>query len=98
MKPVFWFDFARAIYTGLGKTPCLQYKIPFWLAFPLAYISEFFAKLLGISVTFTVFRMIFLSRNRVFSIEKAREKLGYVPIVSLEEGVYKTVEWLKTLD
>lgn len=40
-EPVFWFDFVKAIYTGLGYTPSLFYIIPVWLAYLLAYITEF---------------------------------------------------------
>jgi sterol-4alpha-carboxylate 3-dehydrogenase (decarboxylating) len=42
--------------------------------------------------------MTFLSTNRVYSVEKAREKLGYEPIVGIEEGMRRTVEWLKEVD
>lgn len=33
-----------------------------------------------------------------FSIEKAKEKLGYLPMVSLEEGVKRTVEWFNSIE
>jgi len=95
--PIYWFDFAKAIYTGLGKNPSLQYQIPFSVAFPLAHVSQFVAGIFKLDVLFTVYRMTFLSTNRVYSVDKAREKLGYVPIISVEEGIQRTIEWLKTL-
>lgn len=36
--------------------------------------------------------------NYHFSIDKAKEKLGYSPTVNLEEGVKKTVEWYRTIE
>jgi nucleoside-diphosphate-sugar epimerase len=37
----------------------------------------------------------FLSRKATFKIEKARRKLGYVPQISLEEGMRLTEVWLR---
>lgn len=54
--------------------------------------------MLGLNVLFTVFRMTFLSTNRVYCIDEARQELGYEPIVSMEEGLTRTVAWLKQLD
>lgn len=34
----------------------------------------------------------------MYNVEKAKRLLGYRPIVSMEEGMRRTVEWLKMLD
>jgi nucleoside-diphosphate-sugar epimerase len=39
-----------------------------------------------------------LTRPYAYSIEKARQMLGYQPQVSLEEGMRRTAAWLKTTD
>jgi nucleoside-diphosphate-sugar epimerase len=40
-------------------------------------------------------RLTFFKHNRAFSIEHARQKLGYDPKVDLEEGFRRTVEWYR---
>jgi 2-alkyl-3-oxoalkanoate reductase len=37
-----------------------------------------------------------LAKSHYFSIANARKDLGYEPIISLEEGMRRTVQWLKT--
>lgn len=92
----------KALYEGLDFRPSFIVKIPFSVAFTLAYIAEAICFLLkpfiAIKLTFTLFRMTFLSTNRYFQVEKAKELLGYKPIVSLEKGVALTVEWLETFE
>lgn len=38
-----------------------------------------------------------LAKSHYFSIANARQDLGYEPIVSMEEGLQRTVQWLKSL-
>lgn len=38
-----------------------------------------------------------LAKSHYFSITNARQDLGYEPIISIEEGLHRTVQWLKTL-
>lgn len=38
-----------------------------------------------------------LAKSHYFSITNARQDLGYEPVVSMEEGVQRTVRWLKSL-
>jgi 2-alkyl-3-oxoalkanoate reductase len=37
-----------------------------------------------------------LAKSHYFSIANARKDLGYEPIVLIEEGLQRTVQWLKT--
>lgn len=96
------FDFMKGIYEGMEFRPSFVYRIPFPVAFSLAYIAEAFAliikPLLAIKLTFTIFRMTFLSTNRYFDVSKAKLLLGYKPIVSLEKGMAHTISWLKTFE
>ena len=36
-----------------------------------------------------------LAKSHYFSIENARQDLGYEPIISTAEGLRRTVQWLK---
>ncbi|KAJ3215862.1 erg26, C-3 sterol dehydrogenase [Clydaea vesicula] len=96
-EPIYWFDFAKFFYDGLGRKDSLKIQIPFTIAFPMAAISEFFGHLFKFEVLFTTFRMTFLSTNRVYDISKARKYLGYKPVYSLEEGLESTLVWLTEL-
>ena len=39
--------------------------------------------------------MRYLARPGTYSIEKARELLGYEPAVGLDEGMRRTEDWLR---
>lgn len=100
-EPVFMWDFMKMLFEAVDARPSFVIRIPFSVAFPLAYIAEGIAWILKpvkkLHLTFSVFRMRFLSSNRYFSIQKAKTVLGYAPIVSLEEGVQRSAKWLKSL-
>ena len=38
-------------------------------------------------------RVAFFTKNRAFSVDKARRLLGYEPRVGLEEGIRETARW-----
>ena len=38
-------------------------------------------------------RVDFFTKSRAFSIDKAREQLGYRPAVDLETGLRRTADW-----
>lgn len=101
-EPVFMWDFMKTLYEKLNKRPSFTYQIPFVIAFFFAYIAEaiqFVLKpIVNLKLTFTLFRMVFLSTNRYFCIDKAKRVLGYTPQVSLEKGIDLTVAWLKEIE
>lgn len=72
--------------------------IPFWLAYIIAY-GMLLAKVIlspfkEFEPTFTPFRIKLMQANRYFSTRKAEEILKYKPIVSFQEGIEKTAEWV----
>ena len=70
-------------------------KIPFWPMYMLSAIVEFSCVPFGIEPPIFRRRVKFYRNNRAFDITKAKQKLGYSPSVSLEEGMKRTVEWYK---
>ena len=92
-EPVFFWDFARSVWKGLGHVPPYTLAIPTALGLILATLAEIFAKLLGREAGFTRFRVSQAVQNRFYDIEKARRLLGYKPIVSLDEGMKRWTEW-----
>jgi len=68
-------------------------KIPFAPMYLLSAIVEFACVPFGIEPPIFRRRVRFYRNNRAFDITKAKQKLGYSPSVSLEEGMNRTVDW-----
>ncbi|KAI9142112.1 3-beta hydroxysteroid dehydrogenase/isomerase family-domain-containing protein [Paraphysoderma sedebokerense] len=74
--------------------------LPIAVALTLAYISDLFVWILSpfvhLSPVFTVFRVGLITKNRTYSIKRAKKSLGYKPIYTMDEGIKLTVDWIKT--
>lgn len=70
-----------------------RYKIPLLPVFWLSYLCETVFVPLGIEPPLHRRRVSFFQNNRAFSIEKAKNLLGYKPEVSLNEAISRTVSW-----
>ena len=57
--------------------------------------AERWAKLRGRPPTFTAHATTFIDRRGLVSATKARDQLGWEPLVSYEEGMRRTHEWLR---
>ncbi|KAJ3214863.1 hypothetical protein HDU67_001128 [Dinochytrium kinnereticum] len=98
-QPVFFWDFVKLLWSYLGYQNTLNFALPLAVAFTLAWITEMFAFLIqpfvSLHPTFTVFRIKIFANNRYFDISKAKTLLQYKPIVSLEEGISRTVAYFQ---
>jgi nucleoside-diphosphate-sugar epimerase len=76
--------------------PRVTKRVPFFLAWQMAFWSELFAKLLGKKKPPRITRraIYLIGRPPLFSIAKAHEHLGWEPRVPIEVGVQRTLEWL----
>lgn len=76
--------------------PRVTKRVPFFLAWQMAFWSEFFAKLLMKKKPPRITRraIYLIGRPPLFSIDKARKDLGWEPRMRIEEGVKRTLEWL----
>ena len=63
---------------------------PLWVA---ANLCEMVCKPLRVTPPLFRRRVDWFRQNRAFSIEKAKQEIGYKPLVVLEEGLKKTGEW-----
>ena len=70
-------------------------RVPEWLARSAVGFIEGFAGFRGATKAplLTVARIKFLALNLDFSIDKAREKLGYDPTVDFKDGMKDALEW-----
>jgi nucleoside-diphosphate-sugar epimerase len=70
-------------------------SVPAFMARATAGLMESIARLTKSKPVFTRAQIIYTTRQISYSGEKAKEKLGFVPKTSLEDGMKKTEEWLR---
>jgi nucleoside-diphosphate-sugar epimerase len=87
-------DLAATIARHTGGR-VLPFRVP---AAPIQFagdLVEAIAVPLGLEPPLHRRRVDFWTKNRAFSIEKARRRLGYAPKVDVEEGVARTAAWYR---
>ena len=75
------------------KRKLSTYSIPLWLA---NFVSDMFSITPGFQgerAPLTRSRIRFLTHSRIYSIDRAKNELGYTPNVGLEEGIKRTSAW-----
>jgi len=90
--PVSFRELATAIAHSMGKQ-LPPGSIPLWLA---NLASDIFVRLPAFkdeNAPLTRSRVKFLTNSRIYSIERAKNELGYSPRVGLEEGMKLTAAW-----
>ncbi|KAK6116860.1 hypothetical protein DH2020_049390 [Rehmannia glutinosa] len=95
MEPIKFWEFMSIILESLGYVRP-KFKIPASVMMPIAHMVELIYKALapyGMKVPqLTPSRIRLLSRSRTFDCSKANDRLGYRPIVPLQEGLRRTIE------
>ncbi|NQU41748.1 NAD-dependent epimerase/dehydratase family protein [bacterium] len=71
--------------------------VPAWAMYTAAWVFETIGRLTGKAPLATRRNIASTAWDREFSIEKAKNDLGYEPSVPFREGILETVEWFKTL-
>lgn len=99
-EPYLFWDFARAIWSAAGdKTdPKSVWVIPKSLALVLATVVEwiFWILFLGSKEPSLTRRKInFSTINRTYCIDKAKDRLGYKPLVNMEDSIIRGVQWFR---
>ena len=82
----------------VAKSLQVDVKTPHFPITPLivaGHICEFVCKPFKITPPIFPRRVDWYRQNRAFKIEKAKRDLGYVPEVSLEEGLKRTAAWYR---
>ncbi|KAF8388706.1 hypothetical protein HHK36_025386 [Tetracentron sinense] len=95
MEPRKFWEFISLILDGLGyERP--RIKIPACVMMPIGHIVEWTYRMLapyGMRVPqLTPSRIRLLTCSRTFNCSKAKDRLSYTPIVSLQEGLKRTIE------
>ncbi|KAF2088041.1 NAD(P)-binding protein [Saccharata proteae CBS 121410] len=93
----FW-GFQLAVADAIGKPVPERdlWKIPLWAGVCMGFVAEWSVWLLSLgrkesNMTAETVKYTYLVRT--LKCEKARERLGYRPLVGLREGIQRTVDW-----
>jgi nucleoside-diphosphate-sugar epimerase len=87
-------EFVDHIAAALDR-PKTRLRVPAWPVEIAAMACERVCTPLGINPPLYPRRLEFFTMDRSFSIDKAREYLGYEPRVTLREGVARTADWYR---
>ncbi|KAL2122496.1 hypothetical protein VTJ04DRAFT_2951 [Mycothermus thermophilus] len=94
-SPVYFWDFARAVWAAAGSPRGTEHVrvLPRSVGMVLGFLSECFFWAIGKPPTFNRQRIIYSCMTRYYDISKAKRRLGYKPLVPLDEGVRRAVKW-----
>jgi nucleoside-diphosphate-sugar epimerase len=70
-------------------------RVPYPLAYSAAWLSELKSRLTGKEPLLTRYGIGVMAYSQTLSIGKARNELNYHPIISLNEGIKRYVDWLQ---
>lgn len=95
-SPSYFWSLARTVWKADNHIDKFNIVLPRKVALLIGYISEF------ISHTFfhrepsglSSFRVKIVCATRYHSIEKAKKLLDYTPVIDLEEGIKRTLQWM----
>jgi len=94
-EPMPFWDFVRSIVKQLDLPPMSETPLPHQPVLAFAYLREWYdtyvrGGTIGVEDGFTPFAISYMCTHHYFSIERARNELGYQPKVSVAEGLERT--------
>ncbi|MFL5244521.1 MAG: NAD-dependent epimerase/dehydratase family protein [Gemmataceae bacterium] len=89
-------QFLKSVTDAIGM-PAVRRRMPFWLAYTGGFMSEIIARAIRLRRPpyVTRYAVALVGRPTRFSIEKARQQLGWAPHVRAEDGIRRTLEWMR---
>ena len=95
-EPVNLWDWINELFAAMNIDR-IQASVAFPVAYCLGGAMEAIYNLVGVEKEPRMTRFLAeqLAKSHYFSIENARQDLGYEPVVSTAEGLRRTVQWLK---
>ncbi|KAI9778157.1 MAG: erg26, C-3 sterol dehydrogenase [Geoglossum umbratile] len=94
-QPTYFWDFSREVWKVAGdKTGTDVRVISKDIGLSIATIIEWMWWVLGKTPSLTRKQVRYSCMTRYYNIGKAKERLGYKPIVSLPDGIERTVKWI----
>ncbi|XP_037367701.1 sterol-4-alpha-carboxylate 3-dehydrogenase, decarboxylating [Talpa occidentalis] len=98
--PIPFWTFLSCILRGLNyEAP--KYYIPYWLAYYLAFLLSLLVAVLSplirLQPTFTPMRVALAGTFHYYSCERAKQAMGYRPLVTMDDAVARTVQSFRHL-
>ncbi|KAL6234768.1 hypothetical protein BDW75DRAFT_211441 [Aspergillus navahoensis] len=92
-QPVYFWDFTHAAWALADRVvePHQVWELPEWLLGPIGGLAEAALGLVGKTPNLTRRAVRYSCMTRYYSCDKAKERLGYTPIVPLDEGLARAV-------
>ncbi|XP_041076950.1 sterol-4-alpha-carboxylate 3-dehydrogenase, decarboxylating-like [Polyodon spathula] len=94
-EPVLFWEFLSRVLAGLDYEP-LRYHLPYLLVYYLALLLSLLALLLkpfiAFKPTFTPMRVALAGAHHYYSCKRAKQDMGYRPLVSLDQAIERTVQ------
>lgn len=92
-EPVYFWDFTHYAWALANKVvePDQVWELPEWLLGPIGGLAEAVLGLFGKTPNLTRRSVRYSCMTRYYSCEKAKDRLGYSPIVHLDEGLARGV-------
>ncbi|XP_077387499.1 sterol-4-alpha-carboxylate 3-dehydrogenase, decarboxylating isoform X1 [Festucalex cinctus] len=94
-EPVRFWDFMSEVLVGLGYA-APRYNLPYMLVYVLALLlwllSLVLRPLMSFKPTFTPMRVALAGTHHYYSCERAKQDMGYKPLVGLKEAIERTVQ------
>lgn len=94
-SPVYFWDFCRAVWRAAGNDAGTEgvWRLPTDVGLALGFLSEVFFGIIRKPPTFNRQRITYSSMTRYYNIRKIKDRLGYMPLVSLPAGIERSVKW-----
>ncbi|MCT4640765.1 MAG: NAD-dependent epimerase/dehydratase family protein [Bacteriovoracaceae bacterium] len=95
-EPVKIWELIDFILSSLGRKR-IKKKVPFFLVYIIAFISEIICSLPFINKepALTRYTAGLIAKSQTLSVDKAKQRLGYKPIKNIKEALHETIEWYK---
>lgn len=99
-SPVYFWDFARMVWKAAGSDKGTEHVwvLPKDLMLTLGGAAEWVMWVVGRQPKLTRRQVKYSCMTRYYDISKAKRRLGYVPLVGLQDGIERAVKWFAEAD
>ena len=103
-EPAFFWELTRYIYSRYGREGVVVKgrdgvtSLPEGFAWLVGGFSELVGRLTGRQGKLNRQTVKYSCIDRYFSCEKIKRRCGYIPVVGVEEGLARTVQWFKDFE
>lgn len=98
-EPLAFFEFVERVLAAMGH-PEIMGRIPVWTAYVAATLVELYYQLVSREVIpedgVSRFAIRYLTTHHYFSSKKAQKRLNWSPRVSINEGIKRTAEYVRS--